>query len=248
MAALSEGPHGASVKHVVLDVDGVPVDALHARPDAPALAGVALAPDIGGLRPLFEELCRRLATHGLAVCAVEPFARLPAAERAGLDLVERMRAVADLHDDVQLGDLAAAADHVEASDGVARTAVVGFCMGGYYALKAAATGRFACAVSFYGMTRTPEAWAGAGHRSPLDTAGDAGPTLAVFGGADTFTPYDDIDALRAAWRGRHDCKVVVYPGAEHGFVHDPDRPTHRPDDAADAMRRAHSLVRAPAGD
>jgi hypothetical protein len=31
---------------------------------------------------------------------------------------------------------------------------------------------------------------------------------------------------------------VRYEGADHGFVHAPDRPTHRADDAADAWRRA----------
>jgi dienelactone hydrolase len=32
--------------------------------------------------------------------------------------------------------------------------------------------------------------------------------------------------------------VVTYEGADHGFVHDDSRPTHRADDAADAWRRA----------
>ena len=39
--------------------------------------------------------------------------------------------------------------------------------------------------------------------------------------------------------------VVRYPDAEHGFVHDPDRPAHRPDDAADAWRRAVAFLTAP---
>ena len=46
------------------------------------------------------------------------------------------------------------------------------------------------------------------------------PTLAIFGGDDTFTPAADIEALRAAWADRPDCEIVVYPDAEHGFVHD----------------------------
>ena len=53
---------------------------------------------------------------------------------------------------------------------------------------------------------------------------------------------EDIDALRALWSGLPDHEVVVYPGAEHGFVHDPDRPAHRPDDAADAWRRALAFL------
>ena len=39
-------------------------------------------------------------------------------------------------------------------------------------------------------------------------------------------------------------EVVRYEGAEHGFVHDPGRPAHRPDDAADAWRRAIAFLEA----
>ena len=58
------------------------------------------------------------------------------------------------------------------------------------------------------------------------------PTLAIFGSVDPWTPAADIEALRAAWSGRPDCEIVVIEGADHGFVHDPDRPVHRADDAA----------------
>jgi carboxymethylenebutenolidase len=64
------------------------------------------------------------------------------------------------------------------------------------------------------------------------------PTLAIFGTVDSFVPLADIDALRAAWAGRDDCEIIVVDGAEHGFVHDPERPVHRPDDAAAMWARA----------
>ena len=32
-------------------------------------------------------------------------------------------------------------------------------------------------------------------------------------------------------------EVVVYPEADHGFIHDPTRPAHRADDAQDAWAR-----------
>src|SRR2546423_3461545 len=73
---LEEGPQKATVDHITLDVEGTPVAAYHARPDGEALGGVVLVPDLIGLRPLFEDICRRLATHGLAVCAPETYARL----------------------------------------------------------------------------------------------------------------------------------------------------------------------------
>jgi carboxymethylenebutenolidase len=64
------------------------------------------------------------------------------------------------------------------------------------------------------------------------------PTLAIFGSVDPWTPASDIDALRAAWSGRSDCEIVVVDDADHGFVHDPDRPAHRAADAAACWDRA----------
>jgi carboxymethylenebutenolidase len=238
VAELVEGPHQASVERVVVTgQDGTPVDAISARPEAGATTGVVVHPDIMGIRPLFDDVCRRLATHGFAVACPEPFVRAPADVRDADEPTGRMAYVGQLDDEQQLGDLVAAADWLTERGGVERVQVVGFCMGGMQTLKAAATGRFARAVAFYGMIRLPEDWRGPSFREPLDTIADVCPTLAIVGGADHFTPEDDIDALRMAWRDRADCEVVVYPDAEHGFVHAPERPAHRADDAAEVWRR-----------
>jgi dienelactone hydrolase len=63
--------------------------------------------------------------------------------------------------------------------------------------------------------------------------GTAERVLAVMGTADPYTPAEHLAELEAAGG-----TVVRYEGAEHGFVHDPSRPAHRPDDAADAWQRA----------
>ena len=238
---LEEGPQKATVDHITFDVEGTPVPAYHARPDGEPLGGVVLVPDIFGLRPLMEDIGRRLATHGLAVCAPETFARLipPGGE---LDIEARRARAGELHDDVVLEDLAEAADHLAAADDVGGVSVLGFCLGGSYALKAAATGRFERAVAFYGMVRTPAMWAGGGQGDALDVAAEACPTLAIFGELDALIPPADVDALRNAWTGRPGHKVVVYRGADHAFAHDPDRPVHRADDAADAWRRALAFL------
>lgn len=238
MGALEVGPHQATVERITLTGrDGTPVDAILATPDD-VDGGVVLHPDVMGVRPLFDDLCRRLATHGYLVCCPEPFARAPADVRAADDSAARLAYLPHLDDELQLGDLAVAADRIGRPD----VTVLGFCMGGMQTLKAAATGRFQRAVPFYGMIRLPEAWRGGGLHEPLDTAADACPTLAIFGGADPFTPPGDIDALRAQWRDHDDRTIVVYPEAEHGFVHAPDRPAHRADDAADAWRRTLAFL------
>jgi carboxymethylenebutenolidase len=203
------------------------------------VAGLVIHPDVGGLRPLFDDMARRLATHGLAVCTIEPFAGQPESARASVEA--RLAAVHDLDDTQQMDMLSAAADLLVVEDDVTRVSILGFCMGGHYAFKAASIDRFDAAVSFYGMVRAPQAWQGPGHRiDPLAVAAGMAPTLAYFGSNDPYTPAADIEALRAAWSTRPDCEIVVVEGAEHGFVHDPDRDVHRADDAALAWE--HTLA------
>ena len=243
MAPVTEGRLEVETESIVIrGEDGDLVPAFHARPTGMPRRGLVVHPDIGGNRPLFDDLCRRLATHGAAVICPEPFARAQASGVDVSDIDRRMAYVAKLDDAQQIGDLERAADYVVVNDDVSDVAVLGFCMGGMYALKAAATDRFDRAVAFYGMITVPEGWRHAELEEPLTSAATVCPTLAIFGSADPYTPMADIDALRAAWSGRDDCEVVVYEDAEHGFVHDPDRPAHRAADAADAWTRTLAFL------
>jgi carboxymethylenebutenolidase len=212
--------------------NGTPVEI--ARPDGlEPSRGVVVIPDMGGLRPLFNDLVARLsAENAWAVAAVEPF---PGREQMTLE--QRMAAMTSLDDGRQLADIVAVADLL----GVEPVGVIGFCMGGMYTMKAASTGRFDRAAAFYGMIRVPDDWRGPGQRDALDMlvdSGAVGRVLAVIGTADPYTPAADVDALE-----REGATVVRYDGAEHGFVHDASRPAHRPDDAADAWQRVTSWLK-----
>lgn len=190
-----------------------------------------MIPDIMGVRPLFDEMVERLAREwGWSTCCPELYP-----DRPDLDLEGRIGAAARLDDDRVLADVVAAAD----ATGCERVGVLGFCMGGMYTIKSVGTGRFDAHVSFYGMIRVPDGWAGAGQGEPLEALdrGDASRLLAIIGTADPYTPPADVAEL--AERG---AEVVRYPDAEHGFVHDPERPAHRADHAADAWQRAHSWL------
>ncbi|MFP5371850.1 MAG: dienelactone hydrolase family protein [Actinomycetes bacterium] len=208
---------------------GTPAELARPDHDAPAF-GLVIVPDISGLRPLFDDLVARLSSdHGWAVIAVEPF---PGRTFPEGDMEPRFQAMAELDDDRLLGDLTDAARNL----GTPELGCIGFCMGGMYALKAAGTGAFTRICSFYGMVRVPEEWQGPGQGEPLDhlsRAPDSTKVMAVIGGRDTYIPPDDVAALKAAG-----VDIAFYPDAEHGFVHDPNRPAHRPDDAADAWSRA----------
>ncbi len=200
--------------------------------DDDATMGLVIAPDIFGLRPLFDDMVGRLSSvWSMNVCAVEPFPGLD----LGDDVDPRLAAVPNLDDEIHLRDLLEAADATECD----RVALLGFCMGGMYCFKAARSDRFTKIASFYGMIRLPEAWRGPGQGEPLDhlAAGHPDRVLAIIGELDTYTPPDDVVALEATG-----VNVVRYPDAEHGFAHAPERPAHRPADASDAFQRAHTWL------
>jgi carboxymethylenebutenolidase len=203
------------------------------RPAGDPAAGLVIAPDIFGLRPLFDQMAERISLErNYAVCAVEPF---PGVD-LGPDVEPRYAAVPAKRDVDVYRDFAEAAE----ATGCERVGLIGFCMGGMYALKAAGMGRFSRIVSFYGMIRVPPAWQGPDQGEPLVELArpEASPVLAIIGVEDPYTPPEDVDALAAC----PSVEVVRYTGAEHGFVHDPNRPAHRPDDAADAWARCFDFL------
>ncbi|MGI9028685.1 MAG: dienelactone hydrolase family protein [Ilumatobacteraceae bacterium] len=202
-------------------------------PDGDVSMGLVIAPDIGGLRPLFQDLVDRLADDwSMAVCAVEPFP----GQDLPREIPPRMAAVGRLDDDAHLRDLLEGAE----ATGQDRVGLIGFCMGGMYTLKAARADRFARLVAFYGMIKVPEDSRAPGQGEPLAhlAAGHPERVLAIIGEQDTYTPPADVEELEAAG-----VTVVRYPEAEHGFAHDADRPAHRAADADDAFTRAREWLR-----
>jgi carboxymethylenebutenolidase len=202
-----------------------------------AQRGLVIVPDIWGLRPLFTDMCHDLAARtGWTVACFEPFPSQDLTTVQDPDgLAARGAALRSLDDAALLGDAVLAAD----ATGADAVGLIGFCMGGMYALKGSATGRFDRVVAFYGMIRVPEAWAGPGQGQPLDALDrrEGCDVMAVVGTVDAWTPPEDVVELEE--RG---VRVHRYDGADHGFVHDPSRPTHRADDAADAWDRALAFL------
>lgn len=209
---------------------GTPAEIVHPQTGRPK-AGIVLVPDIMGLRPLFEEHCARISKEWkVSVCAPELF---PGGDKWGFD--QRMKKAKALNDEDKVADILAAAQRT----GCDNVHVIGFCMGGMYALKAAAEDRFTKCVSFYGMIRVPKQWKGKGQADPIDLLADRAAThvMHIAGDKDEWVPMSDIEDLK-----KLGATTVVYKGAEHGFVHDPDRPAHQPKDAADAWKRAKKFL------
>lgn len=208
---------------------GTPAEVVHH--DSPKM-GLVIAPDIFGLRPLFDDMVADLAAKWqMSVIAVEPFGKM----NLGPEVEPRFAAVPQLRDDDHFGDLNDAA-------GVLKTRVVGllgFCLGGMYCFKSSRTERFERIVSFYGMITLPNDWKSNTQGEPLAMLinGYADNVLAIIGSLDHYTPEADVAQLRATGS-----QVVVYPEAEHGFAHDPTRPSHRIQDANDAFSRTEKWL------
>ncbi len=225
-----------------------------ALPDAPGPAagspthpGVVLIPDVRGVYDHFRELAARLAGAGFAVLVVNLYRREGPPRIT--DVGAAMRWIRELPDPRVLADVQEARDFL-ASHAVVTgrpVGVIGFCMGGQYALLAACGCRgLAACVSFYGMLRyEPGLDPAKKPRSPLQAIPDLRcPVLGLYGAEDALIPVADVRALEEALaRTARPHEVRLYPGAGHAFVNDSRPDAYRPEAARDAWERMLGFLR-----
>jgi carboxymethylenebutenolidase len=202
--------------------------------------GVVIVPDVWGVSDLYRRLAQRLAQEGFAVLVVDHYRY---SGREGLsDPGSVMKFLRELPDAPVLRAIQEGVDALAASPAVAgrKVGVVGFCMGGQYALLAACTcrGISACA-PFYGMVRY-EAGVDAAKkpRQPLDAIPELRcPVYGFYGNEDALIPVADVEELRRRLaQTKHASQVRLFPGAGHAFLNDTRPDAYRPEAAAEAWR------------
>ena len=180
--------------------------------------GIVVIHEGYGMSPQLLRIAERLSAEGYAVCAPDFFFRSGGPEAA--DFATLISAITP---DVLRADLATAIALLRAA-GATSIGVTGFCMGGWFAYRAARWAEelgVSAAVPFYGAQISRE-------------LGHVGcPTLLFFGGRDQYIPAAEIEAVQR----HHGDDVVVYPDAEHGFMRD-GSPNYHPGHAPDAWKRA----------
>lgn len=228
-------------------------DAYFVHPSRGKHPAVLICPDIFGLRPTFKEMARRLAESGYSVLVFNPFYRTKKAptapehpnfqDPATRDLLMGMAKATNA--DTMVTDAQAYVPWLDAQPAVdnnKKMAVTGYCYGGPFTLRTAATfpDRVGAGASFHGgalVTDKPD--------SPhlLIPKIKAQYLFAIAENDDQRQP-EAKTVLREAFDKAHlPAQIEVYAGTQHGWC-PPDSQVYNHDQAEKAWGRMLVLFKA----
>lgn len=229
----------------------------HRAVDGKRLHGFVCSPDLNRPRPVIvilheiwgldahiKDVTCRFTQQGYVGFAVDLFSRL--STRLAATLEEGFQLRDQLSDAQVLTDVDSAVEYLKTQSFVdpKALAVLGFCMGGRYALLYACHAEMLkAALVFYGRLRnshiddrTP--------RHPLDLIPYLScPILALFGEEDPGIPIEQVNEFRERlqFQGKK-FQIRTYPGAPHAFFND-TKPTYREEAAKDAWKQTLRFLR-----
>ena len=205
-----------------------------ARPDSPGDQALLVIPMITGIGRRVREFAHDFAGAGFTTLCWDPF------DGASTDThsVEELRALRDRFDDRRvLSRLGELLTMLQERWGARRIGVVGYCLGGRFALLLAADdGRVDATVGYHPTVPVTPA---TNHSiDPFTVAPQIrGPVLIHYPGQDDLVPYESLQRLEAALRSRLHASTLVHyhPDAGHGFS---DTAKHHTEANRAAYRRA----------
>ncbi|NIJ13832.1 carboxymethylenebutenolidase [Saccharomonospora amisosensis] len=187
-----------------------------ARPSGGSKSGMLLLPMITGIGGQVREYAEDIARAGLTALTWDPW-HGPSIDDTPRDrLAELMR---QLDDEACLEEMRRLLDHLLGELGVERAGVIGWCLGGRFALILGGRDeRLANVVAYHPTvpgTPAPNHTVDAVEH----TARIKAPVLMLYPGADTLVPRESFARLQDALYSRDSgpSLVHVYPHAEHGF-------------------------------
>ncbi|HVU05937.1 MAG TPA: dienelactone hydrolase family protein [Polyangiaceae bacterium] len=211
--------------------------------------GLVLIHDVWGLSDHQRDFARRFAADGFLTLAIDLYRPLGHPRVSDPGPFMRELSDPDVLRTVQSGvDLVRSRPELRGKVGI-----VGFCMGGTYALFSGAMVNGISAIApFYGVLshRHGLYYSEQGldplkkPREPVRAAADLRvPMLACFGAEDQFIPLSDVKELEQTVAGKPDVEIHVYPGAGHAFANDTRPQMYRPEAARDAYAKAVTFLR-----
>ncbi|MPZ59098.1 MAG: hypothetical protein GEU91_21945 [Rhizobiales bacterium] len=192
-----------------------------AEPVGGARGGVVLLPTIFAINAFARGYADTLANSGLACAVWDIYAGLPLMT----DYEESLKRARALTDEAVVSSIGKWIDHMLGEMKLAAVGVLGFCIGGRFAVLQAATDKRikACAMA-YPSIENPRLSNQA--MDSLAMAADiACPVLNVQPGKDHVSQPDTYEILNTAlFKRSAPTTLQYYPVAEHGFMHRPQPP------------------------
>jgi carboxymethylenebutenolidase len=227
---------------------GDEVEAYLARPvtDEQKRGGVVVIHHMPGYDRGTKEIVRRFAELGYDAVMPNLYWR-EAPGAAPDDAAATARAQGGVPDDQLIGDVAGAAEYLRSlpsSNG--KAAVIGYCSGGRQSVLAACNVDLDAAVDCYGafVTGVPPEGFPLKVTNLVDQLPNLrGPLLGLFGNDDQYpTPehVDELDRILTELGKPHE--FHRYDGAGHAFFNT-DRPSYRPEAAADGWERIQAFFK-----
>ena len=201
------------------------IDAYLALPqgDGP-FPGVIVIHEMPAISENIRDIARRFAHQGFAALAVDLMSQ--ASQVMCMMRVMNAMMIKPLKNGI-IAELQQSLDFLQAQAGVdpRRVGVIGFCMGGTFALQLACTDKDVKAASvFYGM-----------NPRPFEAVAQSCPLVGSYPDRDFTTQAGrDLDAALDRYNVPHDIKE--YPDSLHSFFND-DKRSFNPDASADAWQR-----------
>lgn len=202
-----------------LGTSSITVDSLNAylaRPADDAGGGMLLLPMVTGINQHVREFADDIARAGVTALSWDPWHGPSADDTPVEDLFGLM---GRLDDETCLSEQSRLLDYLFGELGLRRVGVIGFCLGGRFALLLAGRERrLANVVAYHPTVPLPPY-----PNHTLDAVDYTGrieaPVMMLYPGQDHLVPRESFDNLQTALYGRKNTASIIhlYPAAEHGF-------------------------------
>ncbi len=210
--------------------DGHELDAYLVRPSGPPIAGLVVIQEAFGVNSHIRSVADGYARDGFLAIAPALYDRIERGVELGYEGEDRDRGIAiarQLNLDHAVKDVDAALARLREQK-VAKSGVIGYCLGGTIAWLSATRLNVGAAVGYYG-----------GNIGRFAQETPRCPVMLHFGKLDKHIPKDEVDKVQAA---HPEVQIFWYENADHGFNCN-DRASYNPEAAKLARERSLAFLK-----